>query len=237
MRRLAAVVAAALLGLGLPAAGGAYGQETSASVTPVSQSANTGPRPVAEGSLAAAYARLATTASRSEEDGAVHVPPAGPRGLERYNAREDPKGAQNSPACSVPGNVCDLNWAGLEAWGDTFTGVSGQWSVPDVAETSTSAEDSSTWVGLDGDSTYDHSQDPPLLQLGTDSPSQDGTVSYEAWYELIPGAEIPVFAVSPGDQIQAVIVQAAANEWDLAITDLTTGVAWSASDVFYSALQ
>jgi hypothetical protein len=152
---------------------------------------------------------------------------------------------KKSYACSAPGDTCSTNWSGLEDWGQQFTGVSGDWTVPTSNPTqgpndtgTYKPEDMSTWIGVDGDPTFQDSDDPSLIQVGTDSPSQTGTTDgYETWYELLPGFEIPLFLVHPGDQIEAVITETAQSPdiWEVAIEDVTTGVAWSDSGITYDS--
>lgn len=151
-------------------------------------------------------------------------------------ARQSTSGAQaEGTACSTPGDSCSTNWSGLEVWNGTFTGVSADWTIPTVTPTGTALEDSSTWIGLNGDPTFDDSYEPSPIQVGTDSPSESGSIVYEAWYELLPGLEIPLFEVSPGDAIQAVINETSPGNWQMAIGDLTSGIAWSASDITYDS--
>jgi len=69
------------------------------------------------------------------------------------------------------------------------------------------------------------------------STPEDGATQYEAWYELLPSSEIPLFAVSPGDEMQAVINETSRGEWQMATGDLTSGIAWSASDTAQAANQ
>ncbi len=155
-----------------------------------------------------------------------------------YNQGREAALAQASSVCSAPGDACSSNWAGLEAYNDTFTGVSADWTVPKVVATSTSPEDSSTWIGLDGDPTYDGTTDPPLIQIGTDSPSNfpgASSLYYETWVEYLPGTEQPLFNVEPGDVIQAVIVATSPGVWDVGITDVTQNEAYTQTGVQYAA--
>ena len=114
------------------------------------------------------------------------------------------------------------NWSGQVDEGATYTGVYGDWTVPTVVP-SIGAEYSSSWIGIDGATTN------TLIQTGTGQDSAGGTTAYNAWYELLPGAEIviPSAPVSPGDQMQASIVETALNTWTITIADVTAS--WSAS--------
>ena len=99
------------------------------------------------------------------------------------------------------------NWSGVELRGSggPFAWVSSWWVVPSVTGESNTQTNSSTWVGIDGDSTTD------LAQAGTEQDAF-GTgnalvTTYRAWTELLPNqpTELVVssLAINPGDQIFA----------------------------------
>jgi hypothetical protein len=114
------------------------------------------------------------------------------------------------------------NWSGQIDEGATYTGVYGDWTVPTIVP-STGAEYSSSWIGIDGATTSS------LIQTGTGQDTSGGGTTYYAWYELLPGGEIviPSAPVSPGDQMQASVVETALNTWTITIADVTAS--WSAS--------
>ncbi len=114
------------------------------------------------------------------------------------------------------------NWSGQVDQGATYTGVYGDWTVPAVVP-SAGAEYSSSWIGIDG------ATNSTLIQTGTAQNTSGGVTSYYAWYELLPGAEIVISSapVSPGDLMQASIVETALNTWTIVIADVTAS--WSAS--------
>lgn len=181
--------------------GGAASPAYAAAPQPVEE-ANGPVLPVSETSPAAVYSKLATMAASSR--GSLAAPSSPVPGLAHaqfFDLRKSSINASQDPACETAGNSCSLNWAGLEFWNDTFTGISAEWKVPHVSPAGAGPEDTSTWIGLNGDPTFDASG--TLLQVGTDAPSEDGSITYEAWYELYPGAEIPLFPVSPGDQVES----------------------------------
>jgi Peptidase A4 family len=195
------------------------------------------PVDVPSGTLASGFAQIAAIAARSGPPAVTllqgpdgHVPAI-------FNPGTQGATAQSSEACSQPGDACSTNWAGLEAYKDTFSGLEAEWVVPAVTPTSSSPEDSSTWVGIDGDPAFDGSS-PPLIQIGTDSPSGlngGGPIVYEAWMEMLPGAEQPLFDVEPGDQIKADLDETSPGVWDVGIADLTQNLAYASSGVDYSA--
>lgn len=97
------------------------------------------------------------------------------------------------------------NWSGVELTGTSgpFAWVSAWWTVPSVTGETNTQTNSSTWVGIDGDSTTD------LAQSGTEQDAF-GTGSalvttYRAWTELLPNqpteSVLTGISISPGDQI------------------------------------
>jgi hypothetical protein len=192
---------------------------------------------VAEQALESEFAKMEAVAARPtvSQSPEVASPPA--TTLPVYNQGQEAAVAQASAVCSTPDDICSSNWAGLEAYNDAFTGISADWTVPTVVATSTSPEDSSTWIGLDGDPTYDGTANPPLVQIGTDSPSNfpgASSLYYETWVEYLPGTEQPLFYVEPGDEIQAVLLETSPDVWDVGITDVTQNEAYTQSGVQYT---
>jgi hypothetical protein len=93
------------------------------------------------------------------------------------------------------------NWSGYSETGTGYTGVSGTWTVPAVAATS-SATYSSAWIGVDGFNNSD------LIQTGTEEDYYSGAAHYNAWWEILPAAETPLpgsDVVKPGDAMTASI--------------------------------
>lgn len=208
------------------------GLAAAAAMSPASPAPNLSPTSPTS-PAAAAVARAASLA------GPLPGAPLGTGGsrLRIYNPAPSPADLLQGTACSELPVSCSTNWAGEEAWGTTFQGISAEWTVPSVVPTSSATEDSSVWIGLDGDPLFDGTPNAPLLQLGTDAPSEGGAVTYETWYELLPGAEIPLFPVAPGDLIRASIEETApgSNQWDVSIADLTTNLSWSDTNLSYQA--
>jgi hypothetical protein len=156
---------------------------------------------------------------------------------DRYAERGTQESAQqveHGDVCATPGDTCSSNWSGMEDWGDNFSAVSATWTVPAATATSYPS-DSSTWIGLDGDPTFDNNSLPPLVQMGTDSPSDNGSIYYEAWYELLPGMSVPLYLVQAGDTMQAEIMETSPGRWSMAIADLTANVGWTDSGIAYSS--
>ena len=124
------------------------------------------------------------------------------------------------------------NWGGYadvvsSGSSDTFTAVSGQWTVPTVQEPpgTSSGAYSAFWVGLDGFNSN------TVEQTGVEAQISGGTATYYAWYEMYPASEVEVFTVSPGDTISASVTydgtrasrRGTLSAFTLAITDMTSG--------------
>jgi len=111
-----------------------------------------------------------------------------------------------------------FNWAGYAdtaTKAQTFTKVSGSWTVPSVT---CSAEDqiTSDWVGLDG---FNSST---VEQLGTTSWCFQGKAVYYNWYEIYPKAVHQVStALRPGDKVAASVTRTG-RSYAFKLTDSTT---------------
>jgi hypothetical protein len=118
------------------------------------------------------------------------------------------------------------NWSGYADTGPTFTAISAQWVVPTV-QPSQSSQYSSTWIGIDGFGNGDTS----LIQTGTAQETGGGATTYYDWWEIItasdPAPAVTIAVVSPGDHMTASIYEVTAGTWMMAITDVTSGSAFS----------
>ncbi|HVY67507.1 MAG TPA: G1 family glutamic endopeptidase [Patescibacteria group bacterium] len=145
----------------------------------------------------------------------------------RTLAQTVPPSAINSGA----GSDSSYNWAGYVATGGGYTAVSGSWTVPQVQSTGGFSGDA-TWIGLGGISSND------LIQTGTQAIVQNGSVSYQAWYELLPAYSQPVsLAVTAGDSISAGIAQAGNNIWTITLRNNTTGQSYQTTVNYISSLS
>jgi hypothetical protein len=163
-----------------------------------------------------------------------------------------------SPDC--PGILnplyCGPNWSGYMISGfETFTGVTGQWTVPTVD--SVTHGRSSTWVGIGG-----FKPSTTLIQAGTEqdySPTYEPTegATYYAWYEILPAKQVdlrqivnsshqPLYPVSPGDVMQvsitpspgtAVTAGQTGNKWFVKIVDVTKKWTYTATETYASDLS
>jgi len=120
------------------------------------------------------------------------------------------------------------NWAGavIESppAGQTFNGVSAVFTVPTPSAPSGSRSGfsaASAWVGIDGD-TYQKA----ILQTGIDfTVDEDGSVSYDAWYEWYPdyAYDFPGFLISAGDVISLSVAASSSSKGTVVIENQTTG--------------
>ena len=134
--------------------------------------------------------------------------------------------ATTSPATLTvtpgPGSI----WSGYVARGETFSAVTGSWTVPTVTCAPGSVADAAQWVGIDG------AESPTVEQDGTHTDCAGGTPQYFAWYEIYGDPSLndglPIvlsfsaYPVAPGDAITA-SVSLSGSTWLMALTDTTKG--------------
>lgn len=137
---------------------------------------------------------------------AYPLPPPAPMPLVPNTAVEIPVDANNS-----------LNWAGYVAGDGTYTAVYGTWTVPAIVP-SDAAQADATWVGIGGEQTRD------LIQIGTQAITRDGSVEYEAWYELLPAASEHVpLRIQRGDSVTGSVAYVGDSIWVIRLINNTTG--------------
>lgn len=126
-------------------------------------------------------------------------------------------GAVASAPMQRVGALGSSNWSGYVVQGGTgaFHAATARWTVPAVSASSGPTY-SASWVGIDGFSNSN------LIQTGTESDYYNGSAHYDAWWEILPAAESPVFAVRPGDVMTASIKKGTGG-WTIKISDQTSG--------------
>ena len=136
---------------------------------------------------------------------------------------------QNAVASS---SSVSRNWAGYTAANGTFTGVSGTWTIPQVNGNNNYGSDVA-WVGIGGVSSTD------LIQAGTqDTVSRNGQVSYQAFYETLPDASLPLrISVNGGDSVTVSVSQQSSGQWQITFKDNTTGGNVTQSVAYNSSLS
>jgi hypothetical protein len=116
------------------------------------------------------------------------------------------------------------NWSGyVQGASDrgTFTEATDTIVVPSVDDVGAGTQYAADWVGIGG--YFDH--DRSLVQTGVQAVvSGAGSVSYDAWTEILPQAERPLkLKVTAGDKVTATVEEIAADQWTMTVDDLTTG--------------
>ena len=130
-------------------------------------------------------------------------------------------GTPQTPDTTTPSSAAitsdtSTNWSGYAATGGTYTSVTGTWTVPTVATTTSGAD--ATWVGIGGINSSD------LIQAGTEATVSGGEVAYNAWIEMLPASSRPVsVSVNPGDSVTVSITQQGSLDWLIEIKNNTTG--------------
>jgi hypothetical protein len=135
--------------------------------------------------------------------------------------------AASSGTAAAAGRTLDnFNWSGYAAEAChtcQVRYVTATWKVPAVdCASSPPGAWAVAWAGLDGLTSG------TVEQAGTYSICTSGQASYDAWYQMYPAASVIWGQVDPGDLVTAdVYHDAGAARWNLALTDHTTGEAWS----------
>jgi hypothetical protein len=128
-------------------------------------------------------------------------------------------------------NDSSLNWAGYTATSGSYTGISGTWTIPAVTGNIALSADA-TWIGIGGVSSND------LIQAGTQAIVQNGTVQYQAWYEVLPQVSQTVsMPVKSGDSITASITQQSTGVWLVVLQDNTSGQTYQQTVQYTSSLS
>jgi hypothetical protein len=132
------------------------------------------------------------------------------------------------------------NWFGynqgsLELGGKQFNAITGDWVVPTATQhTAGQAENSSDWIGIGGGCVDAACTvgDNTLIQTGTEQDvDANGTASYGAWWEVIPGPSIEItnMTIKPGDHMHSSIAELVpgSNVWTIVLQNVTRGQTFS----------
>jgi hypothetical protein len=155
-------------------------------------------------------AGASTTAASTTAENTLH--PGGPL--------IHPSSATHSDATTT--TTISLNWSGYAVTGKKpYNYVTSTFVQPTVTCPGVADQDTSNWVGLDGYNDQTVEQDGTAAWCGGPN---DTTPKYEAWYEMVPAKSVNVFAVHPGDIIQATVSYSdSAADFTLTVSDLSTG--------------
>lgn len=127
------------------------------------------------------------------------------------------------------GAGASYNWSGYAALG-RFTGVYGTWTTPTVIPGVEPIASDATWVGIGGVVSSD------LIQAGTQALVEDGTVTYRAWYELLPDPMTYVpLRVRPGDSVEVSVTESTPDRWEIVISNTTTGKSYKKTVAYESS--
>ncbi|WP_051967453.1 G1 family glutamic endopeptidase [Kitasatospora mediocidica] len=111
----------------------------------------------------------------------------------------------------------DNIWAGYAATGETYTSVTGSWTVPSLNCSATPNSSVSPWIGLDGWSSQ------TVEQIGFDQDCTNGVAGYYPWVEMYPADSIYFTEpVAAGDRVTA-SVSVSGTSFTLTETDTTQG--------------
>jgi hypothetical protein len=119
-------------------------------------------------------------------------------------------------------NTTSVNWSGyaVETNLAAFTDVQATWIVPSLSPSASSNHNtySSTWIGLDGDSSK------TVEQIGIEQDYINGKAVYYAWYEMYPKALVKLdLVIQAGDKIHAEVQFLGNNTYQLHLDDVTSG--------------
>ena len=169
------------------------------------------------------------TAAAANVPALVHAPRVWGQGVV-HAGRPHSQPLQQRPGVRAagfsPAGTPSTNWSGYIESGN-FTSVSASWTVPAV-QAASDLEAAGTWIGIDGVNLN------TLIQTGTGENTAGGVVEYDAWYEVLPQQSITIGGVTPGDNMQASIVESApnSNSWTLSIEDVTSAQQFSTNLVY-----
>jgi hypothetical protein len=141
------------------------------------------------------------------------------------------------PPPAAPGGTSS-NWSGYLLTGESggYQAVNGEWTVPTLNCAAVPGGYTSDWVGVNGSTGISG-----LFQDGTTSYCADGLQGDYAWWtdEAEGYSEREVFAVAPGDLIDAEVWQETsgnyAGDWVYYVKDLTSGLVSSEVELYSGA--
>jgi len=124
-------------------------------------------------------------------------------------------------------NTTSVNWSGYAVetniaspQANAFTDVQATWIVPSLSPSASSNQNaySSTWIGLDGDSSK------TVEQIGIEQDYIKGVAVYYAWYEMYPKSVVKLdLVIQAGDTISAEVKYLGNNTYQLSLEDVTSG--------------
>ncbi len=143
-----------------------------------------------------------------------------------------PNTSKASTSGSTANSYNSVNWSGYMTNEENITGITANWTVPEVLGNNQSKTGDATWIGIGGITSSD------LLQIGTQNTiSADGQVTSSAFYEILPAAPRTIDTVSllPGSSIAASINQIKPGLWQINLTNLSTQEIFSSYVIYQSS--
>ena len=121
-----------------------------------------------------------------------------------------------TPASAAVGSP---GWYGYAVTGSTYTSTTADWTMPSLSCVTQGAY-VSIWTGLDG-----YSSDT-VEQVGAEAYCSGGTAYYLDWYDMYPADPVDFSStLKPGDRLEAAVTYDGAQEFTVALSDVTRG--WS----------
>jgi hypothetical protein len=132
------------------------------------------------------------------------------------------------------GTVDSDNWSGYfvsDPTSNSFTAVTGTFTVPYLVSGTPTSDATATWVGIDG------ANNTSLIQAGVIEyvdPSDTSQFYVIPWWEILPAAETDItsVAVAPGDEVTVTIGFVSGNTWAITLTDDTNGESFTTDQIY-----
>ncbi len=141
--------------------------------------------------------------------------------------------ANTAPAVNIGlSKNTSINWSGYLASNGPYSGIGASWTIPTISGTTgTNLSADDTWVGIGGVISQD------LIQAGTQAMNEgNGSISYTAWYELLPSDMVQVpLAVSSGNSITVSLSENSSNLWTINFHNNTTNQSYSTTVSYVSS--
>jgi Peptidase A4 family/ell wall binding domain 2 (CWB2) len=131
----------------------------------------------------------------------------------------------------TPPLLTSSNWSGYVSTGNSYTSVTGTFTVPNLVSGTPTSDASTYWVGIDG------ANNTSLIQAGVleyVDPSNTNLVYIYPWWEILPAGEVEItsVAVSAGDEVTVTIRVVSGDLWGITLTNDTNGESFTTDQVY-----
>jgi hypothetical protein len=167
---------------------------------------------------------LSKSPSTTSPSSTQNVGPGSGQGSSSSPSSSPGKSSGSSTSSSASSSYTSNNWSGYIDSGQSYSGITANWSVPSPGGNGTSTSADATWIGIGGVTTND------LIQIGTENTvTAAGKASSAVFYELLPDSSVYPSALDilPGDSIEASITEQTIGSWLISITDTTANETFS----------